>query len=90
MLLTAHSVFSKSRQVRGIRNGALVDQLLLILSDGRGVDESTVSHCNPPYIVSIHVAIYFQTVAIRQLTEIGVFCVFIILDSLSKVRKKLQ
>lgn len=44
MLAAAHGVFSKSRQYRGgSRNSALVDQLLIVLSDGRGVDESAVS-----------------------------------------------
>ena len=50
MLAAAHGVFSKGRQCRGgSRNSALVDQLLIILSDGRGVDESAVSQCDPPH-----------------------------------------
>ncbi len=37
MLLAAQSVFAKSRQRRNSRSGTMIDQLLLILSDGRGV-----------------------------------------------------
>ena len=37
MLLAAQSVFSKSRHQRATGSRTLVDQLLLILSDGRGV-----------------------------------------------------
>lgn len=46
MLQSAQSVFSKSRQHRSSGNKTVVEQLLLILSDGRGVfaDGSTVSY----------------------------------------------
>lgn len=44
MLAAAQAIFSKSRQHRTVGSKTLVDQLLLILSDGRGVfaDGSTV------------------------------------------------
>ena len=92
MLLAAQSVFSKSRHQRATGNRTLVDQLLLILSDGRGVfsEGSTVSGNSSifkmPRCESCCFVLQPVEVAIRKLNEMGVFCVFIILDSLSKVR----
>ena len=66
-------------------SGTEVHQLLMILSDGRGVfAEGT--------LVLRHICVYFTLfcsqsiqLAVRKLQELGVFVVFVILDPLHKV-----
>ena len=91
MLTAAQSVFARSRlQQRSTRSRILVDQLLLVLSDGRGVfaDGVNVSQSGIYAVCSgcLHVCwLQPMEIAVRRLNEMGVFCVFVILDSLSKV-----
>ena len=95
MLHTAEAVFCKSKNQKITGNRILVDQLLLILSDGRGVfaGGSTVrTHfrtsisLNTCSLCTMFYLLQPVQVAIRKLNEMGVLCVFIILDSPSKVR----
>lgn len=95
MLHTAHLLFSQSLWQRRNRSSS-TSQLLLILSDGRGVfaDGTIVSIlvtllCT---VLTLYIVLYTQAieVAIRTLNELGVLTVFIILDSLSKVSQAMR
>lgn len=95
MLHAAHLLFSQSLWQRRNRSSS-TSQLLLILSDGRGVfaDGTIVSIlvtllCT---VLTLYIVLYTQAieVAIRTLNELGVLTVFIILDSLSKVSQTMR
>jgi midasin len=69
MLRISSTLFTQSLQVRRGSSTPLTSQLLLLLSDGRGVFANGVTAVE---------------VAVRRLNELGVLTVFVILDSLSK------
>ena len=74
---------------RGSDSQPEINQLLLILSDGRGVfsDGVQVRMLSTIVCSSDICHFYFQSIenAMRRLNDIGVFTVFVVLDSLSKV-----
>jgi midasin len=69
MLQVSNTLFTQSLRTRRGHSSPLTSQLLLVLSDGRGVfaDGTTVVE-----------------VALRSLNELGVLTVFVVLDTLSK------
>lgn len=86
LLKVAYTTFGGNLQ-SGSGSEPEINQLLLILSDGRGVFADGVQVCSLSKLSSWQLCLYFQSLkaAIRRLNDIGVFTVFVILDCLSKV-----